>query len=616
MKPSQPTVAALFESRTVYRIPNYQRAYVWNERNQWEPLWLDIKSVVTQLLSMEEDNWPSVNPHFLGAVVLKQKNRPAGSANVYTVVDGQQRITTIQLLLAAVADAFRTEGLADIETLVRDLTINSSLRGEDTDAPFKVEPIGRDFRSFKEVLRSSKNGVQPSHITDSMGKCYQFFLDKTNEWLKEPTDDLNERANALFTVVSDKLQVVEVLLDAGENEYAIFEALNARGEPLSEWDKVKNYILFKAGETKGIDQDDLYSEYLEGFDEPEWRKDTGTGAATRRKSDVFLDYWLESKLHHAVNARYVFREFREGIGNADLIRWCVDMKQDGGYFLEWEGILEHNEDVQALFHSRRNALRIGAIWPFLLALSRISMDDTDRGRCLRALDSFMWRRAIAGISTRNYDEITLSLLGAIPEKPTGELPYSNAVIKQLIDSGDHRIYLWPSDDEVRQHIASDPFYASGTRQRVTRVLLETLERAIMQSKFPGNTALSIDLPIEHLMPQTRDEKDWPLPVDADESFQQQRDSSVHRLGNLTLVTQGLNSKLLNHSWAEKRRVIDEEDNLFINKDLLTHAPADHWDEEQIRLRGERLADYILKIWPHGHDVTGEIEKVQTKPAKG
>ena len=132
---------------------------------------------------------------------------------------------------------------------------------------------------------------------------------------------------------------------------------------------------------------------------------------------------------------------------------------------------------------------------------------------------------------------------------------------------------------------------------------------MMQGKRPGNKTMSTNLPIEHLMPQTRVEADWPLPENADEDFERQRSFSIHRLGNLTLVTQGLNSKLLNHSWVEKRRILEEEDNLYINKDLLRRAPKDYWDEEQIRLRGERLADYIIKIWPHGHTVTGDMEKV-------
>lgn len=120
------------------------------------------------------------------------------------------------------------------------------------------------------------------------------------------------------------------------------------------------------------------------------------------------------------------------------------------------------------------------------------------------------------------------------------------------------------------------------------------------------------------MPQDHsDLTDWPLPVslDADpeavEVAKETRREAIHRLGNLTLVQPGLNSVLSNKPWVQKRQILIEQDNLYINKELLNHAPVDHWDEEQIRLRGERLADYILQIWPHGHAVTGEIERIQT-----
>ena len=616
MQPTQPTVRDLFESRIVYRIPNYQRAYVWNERDQWEPLWMDVKAVATQLLTMEEDNWPSLNPHFLGAVVLKQLTRPAGQPNTYTVVDGQQRMTTIQLLLAAAADAYREADHLDAEGFLRDLIVNSARGREDTQALFKIHPIGRDFVSFTEVLQCSKNAIVPSQVKDPMGQCYKFFFQRVSEWLNAYENDSDKRANALFTVLSDKLQVVEILLNTGENEYAIFEALNARGEPLSEWEKVKNYILFKAGETRGIDQDSLYSEYLEDFDEPKWRQVVGRGAGARRKSDLFLDYWLESKEGRPIDARHVFREFRSMADNIDLVSWCTDLKERGAYFLDWENTHDRNGDVPTIFHSRRNDLQIGAVWPFLIALSRINMDNSDRDRCLRALDSFIWRRAIVGIDTRGYDDIALSLVRHLPENPSGDLPYSNAVIEDLLRTLGQKRYSWPDDDEVRQHIINTPFYESGTRQRVIRVLFEAVERAMMQGHRPGNISLSNDLPTEHLMPQTRNKENWPLPSDVDEGFEQQRDHSIHRLGNLTLVTHGLNSKLSNRSWAEKRQILHDEDNLYLNKDLRTHAPTDYWDEDQIRLRGERLADYILKIWPHGHAVTGELEKVQTIPAGG
>ena len=234
-----------------------------------------------------------------------------------------------------------------------------------------------------------------------------------------------------------------------------------------------------------IDQSAFYKEYLASIDDSVWREPIGSGAARRRKSDLFLDYWLESALHRPVNARYVFREFRNAadkIGDENLVRWCSEINLGGKYFSRWEGISVLNGDTHTLFHSQRNILRVGAIWP-LLALSRTAIDSNDRNRCFRALDSFLWRRAIVsvstyGMSTRNYDTLALSLLRALPENPEGDSPYSDALIDVLLDSqGQHRL-RWPNDDEVREAILNTPLYPVS----MTRVLLEAIERGMMRAR--------------------------------------------------------------------------------------------------------------------------------------
>lgn len=606
MQPQKPTIHDLFGPAVVFRIPYYQRSYVWDRINQWDPLWFDVVALAERLVDATPDVVIAQKPHFLGAAVLKEEMRPGSAVKSQTVVDGQQRITTIQLLLAAVADTLQAfPALAGSERLARNLTINSVLGQELSDAPFKVDPLGRDFETFRDVMLASKSGSRPVQVPGRIGDCYNFFLRASSEWLTidgEADDILIRRAEALCIAISEKLQVVAIYLDAGENEYAIFEALNARGEPLSEWEKVKNYILFKAGED-GLDRSEIYKTHLEFFDGPEWMKEIGRGATRRRKSDLFLNYWLESKLRRDVNARYVFREFRSAIDGHDLVSWCNEMHENGKYFMEWLEFADLNGDVQSLFHSRRNTLGIGAVWPFLMALARIEMQESDRNRCFRALDSFLWRRAIIRGSTKSYDKVSEFLLDALDrarKNPTSDFPYSNAVINELLDSQGDRAHLWPGDKDVVQYIRDNQFHSS-----LTRTVFEAVERAMMRVRRPGNISLSSKLPIEHLMPQTLNEEEWPIPHAENDDEQ-----PIQSLGNLTLVEHGLNSKLGNKSWVKKRQIIHAEDNLYINKDLLSHAPDDYWDEEQIRLRGERLTGYILQIWPHGHDVTGEIEKIR------
>ena len=613
MDTSKPTVRQLFDPRIVYLIPNYQRTYVWNEYDQWEPLWLDVLGLIGPRSGASGQPNPVIRkPHFLGATVVKEIQAPVENARRLVVVDGQQRLTTLQLLLTSVADAFRDyEELTHLESTARNLTINWVSGVHSISEPDKIQPLAGDFRSFTKVMKASRDAEQASTISGPIGDCYRYYRQRASRWLVAGGDSglaIKDRANALLTAICDKLQVVAIYLNHDENESAIFEALNARGEPLSEWEKVKNYILFKAGETPGIDQGELYEQYLLEFDDRRWIAETGRGAARRRMSDQFLDYWLESKLQRPVNARRVFREFRAELDRSDslidLEAWCDELRNDGRYFLRWQTTQEWDGDIETIFHGRRRAIDIGAIWPLLLALSRIVTTSEDIRRCIGSLDSFLWRRAIVGRQARNYDAIALELLNALPKEPTGKTPFSNAIIEQLSKYELVRSY-WPNDYEVRQAVLERNMPTWNVRQ-----VLEAIERGMMRGKRPGNENLSGTLPIEHLMPQTRSTEDWPLPANSGEDAEVMRDDIIHRLGNLTLVEHGLNSKLSNRPWAEKRHILREEDNLYINKELLNHAPSSHWDEKQIRLRGERLADYIIMIWPRGHEVTGEIERIR------
>ena len=622
METTMPTIRGLFDSPRVYLIPNYQRNYVWNEFDQWEPLWLDVVNIAETLIQPPPAyHQDPPKPHFLGATVLKEITRPGANVRSFVVIDGQQRLTTLQLFLTAVGNSFVEHAeLSALLATVRSFTINwisGQMSGEE---PNKIKPLAGDFLPFNEIMEASRNGAEMPPGGGRMGNCYRFFSRKVSDWLLAPGNSgqqVEDRAKYLLTALSDQLQVVAIWLHQGENESAIFEALNARGEPLSEWEKVKNLILAKAGESPQVDQGRLYENLLSDFDAEKWRNLIGSGANSRRISDLFLDYWLESKIKRPVEARRVYREFRVELdkpeNSANLEAWCSEIKQDGERFLHWERNPLSDGDVESIFHNRRRMLGIGAIWPLLLALSRIEMSDADRNRCLRALDSFMVRRAIAGKRANSFPEITLATLNALPQHPSGEMPYSDAVINHLATYESNSTY-WPGD-------AGD----SGIRWRIldegarcARLLLETVERAIMRGKYAGNRTLQGGLPVEHLMPQDHSNLEhWPLPVNPDENpegaevARDARKAIIHRLGNLTLVQPGLNSILSNKPWVEKRRILAEQDNLYINKDLLNHAPDDHWDEEQIRLRGERLVDYILQIWPHGHAVTGEIERIQT-----
>ena len=379
METTMPTVRSLFDSPRVYLIPNYQRTYVWNQFDQWEPLWLDVVNVAETLMAQQLSfNIVPLKPHFLGAAVLKEITRPGENIRKFVVVDGQQRLITIQLLLAALGNSFSEhEGLSSLLDTAHSFTVNWISGRLYEEEPDKVKPLAGDFLLFTKIMEAGRNCSPIPSKSGVISDCYEFYSSKVAHWLTDTVEfdlSIEERARYLLTAITDQLQVVAIWL-TGENEATIFEALNARGEPLSEWEKVKNLVLAKAGEIPSVSQGEIYERYLLEFDQPKWRE--LTGRTPRRISDVFLDYWLESKVKRAVDTRRVYREFRLELDKPENARnlesWCAELNRDGRRFLELERSALGKDEVEETFHGRRRRLEIGAIWPFLLALMRLEI---------------------------------------------------------------------------------------------------------------------------------------------------------------------------------------------------------------------------------------------------
>ena len=316
------TLAALFDGKLVYVVPNYQRLYVWSLDDQWEPLWADVRDITVSLMA----NTPghdfsgassnAADAHFLGAVVLKPSGSTPDLARKYRVIDGQQRLTTLQLLMAAAATALDDHDLTDPAESLRSYTGNASTNDE-----FKIQyqrhSRGHDYEHFKDVMRAARTHASNPGIAGPMADCYNYFRKAITAWLAGQGEQVAAAGSALATALAFKLRVVAIYLDPPDKEHAIFESLNARGEPLTEWDKIKNYLLYKAEEDHRLRQDEFFERYLDRFDEPWWRALVGRGVQ-RPRADIFVDYWLEAQKATPVAVRRVFREFQRYVDDADV----------------------------------------------------------------------------------------------------------------------------------------------------------------------------------------------------------------------------------------------------------------------------------------------------------
>ncbi len=603
MEPRKHTLAELFEGQLVYVVPSYQRLYVWNREDQWEPLWSDVEDIANVLLNdaavrdSESVDPGSVEAHFLGAVVLKMSGSTPDLARQLRVIDGQQRLTTLQLLVAAAVTELERVGLSIPADRLRELTTNSSRSASSANGGYKIShhwhQRGHDYERFRDVMGAALNGAATDGIDGPMAVCYRFFQQAIRDWLRPHDARISAAASALATTLIMKLNLVGIYLDTHEKEHIIFETLNARGEPLTEWDKIKNYLLYKADEEPGLSQESFFEDYLDRFDEPWWRRDVGRGIQ-RPRTDIFADYWLESRKKAPVAVRRVFREFEKHVDNEgqSLESMMQEFVQDARYFERFEEVDPGNGSREAQFHNRRLNMAIGAIWPLLLQLQRFDADQPERDLWFAALESYFVRRMIVGYQARSYDQVAIELLSVLQTANGSAASIADVIVQQLLQNSE-AASLWPSDVEVKQAVLGRhlPQYAQ-------RLVLSAIEQRLITNRA-GISDLVPNVQIEHIMPRGWQPESWPLPDSEKPALAMtKREQAIETLGNLTLLNGRLNSSISNASWSIKGSAIQESDNLFLNRRLLNESSCE-WTEDDITRRGEWMYSIIVDIWPRG-----------------
>lgn len=304
------TLTQLFQLDVRYVIPLYQRPYVWTREKQWEPLWEDIE-VVAEHVFVEGASSSSPS-HFLGAIVIQQEDNAPGTPPRFLVIDGQQRLTTLQILLNAAARCADQLDCADEAQLIRRLIYNDPLLARGSER-FKVWPTNSNQSAFQIVM--DPNG-SPAGAEDDPGneiqEAFSFFAEQVCDWATEdggPAD----RLRALRVTAADLLKLVAIRLDGNDNPQVIFETLNARGTPLIALDLLKNSVFMTAS-GESAETDHLYAEHwAPELDRDHWREDRRQGRLFTKNGDLFLTQWLVAELARPVPATELFKTFQTSV---------------------------------------------------------------------------------------------------------------------------------------------------------------------------------------------------------------------------------------------------------------------------------------------------------------
>ena len=285
------TMNKLFGQTIRFLIPTFQRPYVWNKDEQWEPLWDDVRNTAENYMEHDGPD-EDLRSHFLGAVVVQQQRKKVGDIDRRLVIDGQQRLTTVQLLLDAVQEVMEQRCHTGISKRLSLLVLNNEAFVNDKDEFFKVWPTLSDCDAFRHAMH---NGLPIDEFENSrIVQAHQFFKLQVEHWLDERPEETDARAAALESTVTHLLQLVVIDLGINDEPHIIFETLNARGTPLLQSDLIKNMVLYKAGieESESNSNETLR---LWNFPGDWWRAEIGKGGNRNPRIDVFLNYWLIMK---------------------------------------------------------------------------------------------------------------------------------------------------------------------------------------------------------------------------------------------------------------------------------------------------------------------------------
>lgn len=605
MQPSYIPISQVFSQDQRFTVPLFQRPYVWSKAEQWEPLWDDVLGVLDRLKARKGDE--IVASHFLGTIVLEQKPTATGSLPRREVIDGQQRLTTLQILLKAVehvidscvrsGDEAIDKSIALAKRQIAKLTSNDAVEEE----IYKVWPTNEDRAPFRDVMDS--HASEGPSDSGRMVDAYTFFYTAAKQFIG--TGAPAEMAGILSEAVRNYMRLIVLDLDQGDEPQAIFETLNAHGTPLLPADLIKNWLLWEAARQKQ-DAGPLYEAYWRLFDRDHhyWRARVGTGHAARARVDTFLQNWLSKETGEAVSSKHLYDRFlryAEGLRAKDAEGFQVKslMASIHADALRFAKIDQPKGNRRFdLFLERLTRLGIIVFHPLLLEImSRNERDPQDADAFAEMLESYLVRRLICGAQTRSYGTLSLTILKAI--KADSDQPTSLVLREALgaLDGADE----WPSDEVFRRNWVGRQFYGYFKRDRVLMVL-QALEHRYQSRNGKAEPLMSFDwsqLQIEHILPQAW-EAHWPLPEGL---TAEERRANIQGIGNLTLVSNKLNPSLSNAPWFDsdagkpgKRSGLNANTMLMINRKLLDDCKSG-WSDDAINMRAERLALDAKDIWP-------------------
>ncbi len=550
MKANDTSIRVFLEGTKQFIVPLFQRTYSWKKENI-EKMWNDLVATCEN----DESN------HFFGSFVTMPLPTSASTSSKYTIIDGQQRLTTIGLMLAAIRNRIRDfdESNKSIEEINELYLINKFARDE----RYKIVPTATDRDVYYSIVDDSGDGTYLPHP-----------LSEAFATIKEKLDQIDDmpHLDQIKSGLLSKFSVVDIRLETGDDPYLIFESLNATGIPLTQADLIRNYLFMGIREENQLSaytniwlplQNDLVDR-LEAF----FRHYLAIGGKIPNINKIYSTFRNET----------INTFLNDSAREASTIQVMKELEIYSRYYFK---LLhpQHETNVEVRSQIRKlNRLVLTTSYPLLLNLYRLydqeKISANDFSECLRLIEVFVVRRVVCGIPTNVLNRYFPTVFQSL--NPVDVV--RSLRVKLTNETGSRRM---PQDDDFRKCLLERELYGN----RILRYILRELEKHKNKETVPLK-----GLEIEHIMPRTLTQE-WKDALG--ENWELIYNKYLHTLGNLTLT--GYNSEYSNKSFREKRDIDKgfRDSGLQINRSL---SNLDKWGKEEIEVRAKELAEMAKEIW--------------------
>ena len=568
----------LLEGVRQFVAPAYQRRYVWTQP-QWEALWRQVMRQYVALGTLQEAqaaglSQPQLSTHFLGSFVLAPQPGPAAQLTRHQIVDGQQRLTTVSVLVAAIRDLISDASPTDAERIHHTYLVNQYREGDDRGKILLTAADRADVFGITVTRPAVPSGL--------IGSAYRYFANQIAVQLAEtPTLSLTDLETAIVT----RLGVVEITAGAQDNVHRIFQTLNASGVRLQQVDLLRNHFFMLLP----IRGDDVYATL--------WAPMEAALGSTGLDDFLFTDLVrrrgnVQRYAQHDVYPAY--QEVIEPVENDEgaVVHMLEEIRDRSEVFRQISdpGLCPRPDVSSQLrrLNEWGTATAEPLILEILLRLAGGAIQADDAERALLYVESYLARRLLLRIPTNNLNRIFSEIPGSLPPGPVAD-----ALRDTLSAPGRY----WPTDEDIHAKSATEEFYRA-QRPTQRQFVLRRLEEALPHEVAPDWS--SAELTLEHVMPQTLTEE-WygyltkievVLPEDQREEPLELHSRLVHTIGNMTLTA--YNPELGAKGFEEKKALLYENGPLELNRQILEHA---RWGRAEIEARSRELGERAVAIWP-------------------